>query len=178
MYPQACPVVPENSGYRCLDSLKCPDPSPLHRPPSQAGPLPGDQCGHGSDGAAHPGATVSCGPRRSWGWVTALSGMWVSVFSTVPPREQGPCMCSMSPYLRVQKAPGTQRHSGIFVKERGVGRREGGRGVVTAREVVPTRGDRSRRSGGRSQSRHSPPRPCAGDHLHSRPGDSLRGHGR
>lgn len=170
MYPQACSVVPENSGYRCLDSLKCPDTSPLHRPPLPGRPTPRRP--------VWSRERQSCGPRRSWGRATALSGMWVSVFSTVPLREQGPCMCSMSPYLRVQKAPGTQRHSGIFVKERGVGRREGGRGVVTAREVVPTRGDRSHRSGGRSQSRHSPPRPCAGDHLHSRPGDSLRGHRR
>lgn len=49
-------------------------------------------------------------------------------------------------------------------------------GSGQAHEAVPTRGDRSRRSGGRSQRRRSPPRPGAGGHLRSRPGGSLRGH--
>lgn len=53
---------------------------------------------------------------------------------------------------------------------------EGGRGVIIAWEAVPTQGDRSRTSGSQSRSHHSPPRPCAGDRLHSTPGDSLRGH--
>lgn len=47
---------------------------------------------------------------------------------------------------------------------------------MRARDALLTQGDRSRMSGGQSQSRHSPPRPCAGDHLHSMLGDSLRGH--
>lgn len=70
-------------------------------------------------------------------------------------------------------------HSKLFVKERekGGGRvEEGEGGVRTACEGIPTQGDRSHTSGGQSQSRHSLPRPCAGDHLHSMPGDSLRGH--
>lgn len=70
-------------------------------------------------------------------------------------------------------------HSELLVKERREGRREveaGKEGVTIAREAIPTQGDRSRTSGGRSQSRHSLPHPCAGDHLHSTPGDSLRGH--
>lgn len=62
----------------------------------------------------------------------------------------------------------------IFVKEKRGGRQRGRQGVITACEVIPTQEDRSRTSGSQSQSRHSPPRPCAGDHLHSRPGDSLR----
>ena len=57
----------------------------------------------------------------------------------------------------------------VFVKER----REPGSGQ--AHEAVPTRGDRSRRSGGRSQRRRSPPRPGAGGRLRSRPGGSLGG---
>lgn len=47
-------------------------------------------------------------------------------------------------------------------------------GSGQAHEAVPTRGDRSRRSGGRSQRRRSPPRPGAGGRLRSRPGGSLQ----
>jgi hypothetical protein len=56
-----------------------------------------------------------------------------------------------------------------------VGKRGEG-GVIIAHDAFPTQGDRSRTSSSQSQSHHSPPRPRAGNHLHSRPGDSLREH--
>lgn len=94
-----------------------------------------------------------------------------------PPSVSRDQVCVLCHHASVSRKPQEHRsHSGIFVKERGVGRREGGWSVTTALEAVPTQGDRSRRSGGRSQSHHSPPRPCAGGHLHSRPCDSLKGH--
>lgn len=70
-------------------------------------------------------------------------------------------------------------HSRLSVKEGGGGeggQRRGRRGVFVACRAIPTQGDRSRTSGGQSQSRHSLPRPRAGDRLRSKPGDSLEGH--
>lgn len=76
--------------------------------------------------------------------------------------------------ITIPQCPQSPRHTellrDIFVKESG----EPGSGQ--AHEAVPTRGDRSRRSGGRSQRRRSPPRPGASGRLRSRPGGSLRGH--
>lgn len=73
------------------------------------------------------------------------------------------------PYLSVYKELGTQRVLKSICEEK-----QRRRAAVSVRGL-PTQGDRSRMSGSQSQSRHSPPRPGAGNHLHSRPDDSLEG---